>query len=1673
MNQTQDNGTFGAASSQGEHNEDNSGIPQTMQENKINDVHDRSRHSQTPIAMESASDRIRKLRKEIDKTLQPNINEFLDELDMELLLSKDEYFTIDSKNDEKAKIRTLINIILMKEEKICERFLQLLQKDHSDKYKGGNTGISRDKTTLYRDLLKKMNMDPYETKKLTLQDILQINQECLQKTDDWQRESAAWNFIHKIIGLNETARNINSISKNESEDPQDDLDDITCDSSNSVHPLDVLCLVLHCCDHFLQQEIILKMSMCQFAVPLLLPDVDGPGCTFMLWGMREIVKTWRPQSLAETKGFVQSNLVQISMPTFSFVRLGKHSFHKSNILNQVLSPAQHTHDFFVHSNMEGGNVTREISEGLVEISWYFPAGKSKSDIFSEPVAFANLHGNLEENLKEFAFLTQISSAVFIFVQNIDQHLYDFLSQYENSQTNFVIIINKNVKTGKSTKLTNTTVLAISSEDSGAIKANRIRAAAAYFIKKECRVLSLENMSQTASKLGISVDENVTECQNAKADAKAITEEIKDVAEYKKKTMKLQGDLWRKLAKLGKEMCQIKQQGDKHGESYKLELQKQCAEIREKQYQCEMPNGISKFIDSIMKRSITENHYFFKWLRFYLDTSAMNNCSALKAEYQQKSNSPSMIELSGFNQKISDSSLGIEHFLREVGQIYEAEYFMLKGENARKRKFTQLPAFAADLLLGGFPLELIDGDASNIPLQWLQDVLHELDNKTGKCCRMGVITVLGVQSTGKSTLLNTMFGLQFPVSSGRCTRGAFMTLMKVRENFQGELGCEFILVIDTEGLRAPELTSLENSYEHDNELATLVAGLSDTVIVNMSMENTSEMKDILQIVVHAFLRMKEIGRKPNCHFVHQNVSDVSAHEKTRRDRLKLLEHLNEMTKLVANMEKKTIFTAFHDIMMYDQEKDSFYIPGLWNGVPPMASISTAYSETIFELKAYLIECMKNKGHRVLDFIEWIKSLWNAVKHENFIFSFRNSLVANAYNQLAKKYSEMEWKFTKTIHKWLVETETVIKNQNAQMVDSEGTKCINKVYSILSEEEKNMKEELEKYFSNDNKDASLVERYKAEFLTSVSCLRKKLESSSLNKCAEIIHIQKEILKIRNFISIFKEVIDKKVNNLVIKFREEKCKPNENTLEEEFELMWADTILELNVTALPELNIELNLLAQLKKEMASRGSSVNQRLNSVNQLPQQEKLHLHESHAICLLKHVKSLHILDSAAGDKLEEFLMSLSHKCSEYIKNKLHSKSDYNETYGMELLNLINSICKENKDLQISADIELELKLFILGNALCDFQNMHKEFAKKNDPVICLGEMKPKYCKCFQYLFQEKNEIWERAKHFCELWLKPALIKQVNRKIGYEIVDHILLDCSQSNQFSTRMYFQFTVMKYLLEKTNFSDYLEYICDYETFVKKWINNCIIEKCDFHHMQALILSNITKKIKVILNENSQKTSDFLVQLKERLKRDLVLSDDMDVFHLKEDTNIKEFVENLEKSLGDTEAKIISEMKAADKETILSNVVVKPVDELFKKVFGCGKQCPFCKAPCEAGGADHKSHFASIHRPTGLGKYRTLLTQDLCHEICSTNISGNKSFLHGSASSCPYKEYKTVYPDWEIPPDPSFEASDYWKYVIKTFNEQFAKEYEARPAEYPEEWNTITKAQAQSCLNTAFGIK
>ncbi|CAK6983871.1 interferon-induced very large GTPase 1-like, partial [Scomber scombrus] len=794
--------------------------------------------------------------------------------------------------------------------------------------------------------LSKLGLEKCYPNKLTLRSLLEINKSSIYDESVESLEKIPWCFLRKLFQNNAECRNRTQVSDNDEKKENSDLFDfdlLTADDSadNKVNPLDLIVALFLCADSFLQQEMALKMSMCQFSVPLLLPHVNNSQSTLMLWALRDIVKEWRPHDLSESRGFVEDSIVQADIPFFTFVRLKNCSLSKSQVLNHVLSHGQQNHNIFIHRDMKGGRFKRRIANGLVEVCWFLPCGKENLDIFPEPVAFANLRGDICESLEQFNFLFQESTATFVFLDKVEENEHKILTSLLDVKSKLFLVVNHKdnsredmmsvKKTLKELQLPNSRVKTKDSSANVAEFSEKLCAAIKTSLPDVTATLNIVNMVGKAVELGLSVDENKSGEQKKTVEEIMADIERQSIPDYKKQHLPLQGENWKRLSQLEKEECRLKS-GDSDPEEYKCQLHEEKDKIRKEQSKQKLSKGMNSFIKTLSTRDKEKRDFFLKWMKLKLDTHSRCKLTDLRNKFKEQCEKKDIKLITKLHKDLLESSLGVEHYMREMGLIYE---FSINDSRNTADEISRLPGLAAEMLLDGFPLELLDGDASNIPQRWVTDVLMELHKKVGEQSRLLVLTVLGVKNTGKSTLLNTMFGVQFPVSSGRCTRGAYMLFLKVGEDMKHELNYDFIVLIDTEGLKSPDLAELEDSYEHDNQMATFVIGLSDVTIINIAMENSTEMKDVLQIAVHAFLRMKEIGKKPICHFVHQNVSGVSAHAKTITDRKHLLDQLNQMTQIAAEMEKKPSIKAFTDVLDYDMDKNNWNIPGLWHGIPPMA------------------------------------------------------------------------------------------------------------------------------------------------------------------------------------------------------------------------------------------------------------------------------------------------------------------------------------------------------------------------------------------------------------------------------------------------------------------------------------------------------------------------------------------------------------------------------------------------------------------------------------------------------------------------------------------------------------------------------------------------------------------
>ncbi|XDV12164.1 hypothetical protein PO909_000884 [Leuciscus waleckii] len=834
----------------------------------------------------------------------------------------------------------------------------------------------------------RLHLEGRHHNKLRATDILRLTSaHSLQSHESCAEEELIQTFIQKLLMMNYRARYIKTNETNEeSNNEQGSYDSLRQDSedffsnvlsvsneeickSERIHPMDVQMAAFHCADGFLKQLMVTKLSPCQYALPLLVPDPDTQQIEFPLWTFRQINKSWKMKNTNNETISQTHPIYKAQTPMVFFFRFGSVSSSKSQLMNSLINEK---HNTFFHRNCPGSSRTRVLMDGVVEIAWFCPSG-SDDDKFTDCVAFCNLHGDAGDHEKQLQILSEMSSV------NVVQ-----LSQVDKNDKS-MIKLDQLYKDSKP-------LICLFTEDEYTLKK----------MKKGKFKIGLKDRNQS------DVSEELRRIINDCLSESSSTFRLEDVSKH--------SDI------------RVDEEDDDDCRRGRAAAQ-QMMSLLEKKDLTEIKESFLPHQGKEMNTDTGDKIYFIKWLGILLDEYISADLSDLhhkcnekwsmvlkmKENYDEPEKlTAEQAELERISEKRQAAAFGVEHIMREVGQIYESCSSVNKNKKDLQFDFSSLPSLAAEMMISGFPLELMDGDAAHVPVIWISAVLDELIQKLGDQ-RVFVLSVLGIQSSGKSTMLNAMFGLQFAVSAGRCTRGAFMQMVRLSDEMKTQINFDYILVVDTEGLRALELAG-RSTRHHDNELATFVVGLANLTLINIFGENPSEMQDILQIVVQAFLRMKKVRLNPRCVFVHQNVSDVTAGEKNMEGRRRLLQTLDEMTKLAAEEEDYDA-ECFSDVIDFDVQNDVKYFAQLWEGSPPMAPPNPKYCENIQELKKTIMShTSKSHGIMQIDLKDRIKDLWEALLKERFVF-----------RKLETEYSKWSW----SLRSAMMETENKLHIQSKEL------------------------------------------------------------------------------------------------------------------------------------------------------------------------------------------------------------------------------------------------------------------------------------------------------------------------------------------------------------------------------------------------------------------------------------------------------------------------------------------------------------------------------------------------------------------------------------------------------------------------------------------------------------------
>ncbi|KAM7386444.1 hypothetical protein PAMA_009185 [Pampus argenteus] len=1578
-------------------------------------------------------------------------------------------------------------------------------------------------------LLNRLHLLDKYVQKLTPSDFLKIGP-TVKQHDDTSEKDLAHTFLQRLMMLDYRARYIPvkqdspEVSHSDPLPQNSETEDIDFDSlfstslvsdqpkQSHVHPMDVQMAVFHCSDSFLKQNMITKLSQCQYALPLLVPNPVTMDIECPLWTFRQILKSWK---ITQTQG--DSNIVTMKSmpickaetPMVSFFRLGSLSVSKSQLMNTLINDR---HSTFFHRNSPGSTKSRHLMDGVAEIAWYCPAGKP-NDAFTDCIAFCNLHGDALTIEKQREILMEKSSVNVVLLPTLERgdKSWTVISALLQSPKPLICLIIDNdcgtvkMKEGK---------YRIGLKDKGQPEVcEELKGIIGKIVSGKHTSFQLETMAEVS---GIRVDEDDTVCQKGRSEAMNIVNLLKgmDVSNIKGEFLPCQGQLWNDWCKINKEQYHLK---GNHIEKEKCKKQQELKRIREKQCDTSCSKLIKLFTKSLLSLRSEEREYFLKWTQILLDALSTDDLSSILQAYDEKwselltlkknhDKSDHLIsnqtELEEISAKLQSATFGLEHIFREIGQIYEAHESLAEKTRMEATDWSKYPELAAELMISGHPMELMNGDAGHVPLTWISSLLDGVINKLGDQ-RVFVLSVLGVQSSGKSTMLNAMFGLQFAVSAGRCTKGAFMQLVKVSEEIKKDFQFDFVLVVDTEGLRALELAG-NATLHHDNELATFVIGLGNMTLINIFGENPAEMQDVLQIVVQAFMRMKKVKLSPSCVFVHQNVTDIAAAEKNMDGKRRLQEKLDQMAKLAAK-EEVCDAECFSDVIAFDVQKDVKYFAQLWEGSPPMAPPNPGYSESIQDLKTIILsKASQSAGTTLSKFKSDIKDLWNALLKENFIFSFKNTLEIAVYRKLEVQYGNWTWALRNNM--LTIENQLYHRIENGKLEKVE----LSYLYKEMSKTYEEIKKNIKVYF-DDDRDKDMLVQWRGRFESKIKDFHDEQVKEVKSKLDEVIQQKNACKKLDNKKSEFENKLLQKSKELAHQLKE-KVK-DEKELQKQFDHVWSGWVTEITADTKPikdinleedefmilqDLGIEWSLIRDCKDHGGykyisrigdyfeyitlnkhrehKRQQQDNKRENKNMQKPGLLKTALLSFQSLFGYGSTVQKEPLKPRKDFPCEEqqlirsFIDDVEKEATNKIKSKPVSTRGYSSTYLQELAKNVKEMLTEfesTRKYALKKEFTVDLLLYVFDMAGSWLSRSHNTFKKNNDAVAFVESKKNQYYNIFKSFCKGQSTAVVLGELICGK-LKVSTVEAVCNKTAIDIAGEMRCTFPAFN--GNRLDLEKHVLKSLAEKEDFDSYLNYIrqpknqteCFIKDEVKKYIFTEQKDKAlmklkknveDINKLVSQALFTATEEVKTKRGDIDMWLKEFSSLIKDELTFDSICSQnfrDINKFDfLKEE--IEKGLESITEELGSLSLDRMKEFR------------LKPDRILIDQLCNCcWVKCPFCAAVCTNTVKDHSpdDHSVPFHRPSGIRGWHYRKTVEMSINFCTTNVAGDRHFHphHDSDETIAYKLYRTAgpdYADWRITPDES--KLTYWKWFVCRFQKQLEDHYGLKfqgRGEIPSEW-------------------
>ncbi|XP_060600291.1 interferon-induced very large GTPase 1-like [Ruditapes philippinarum] len=1124
---------------------------------------------------------------------------------------------------------------------------------------------------------------------------------------------------------------------------------------------------------------------------------------------------------------------------------------------------------------------------------------------------------------------------------------------------------------------------------------------------------------------------------------------------------------------------------------------------------------------IFSKSLVQNRNRCSFLQLYLSSLK------LLLERRKRLAPQNLFDMSKTFDTEENAFLEIEHLFREIAHICDS--IEISGTSSESIDFphvNELVDVVSSLMVQGYSFELLDAEHFFIPTEWIKLILSEVNRKINEK-QLLVLSVLGVQSSGKSTLLNTMFGFQFPTSCGRCTRGIHMRLVPLvkRKNELSTVPFDYILVIDTEGIRAPEcLDTQETYYQRDNKLSTIIVGLGDVTILNVMGESISEMHDILQILAHAFLRLKlannSLDIRKSCFLIHQNVSEMQAPMKLKAGLTHALQILDKATKEAAEFEGISDITTFHDVIKFERESNVFYFPNLWHGNPPMASINRMYCDRVNVLTTRLFkESLHDRGKSfktLEDIATHVHDLWKGVLAENFIFSFRNNIEKKAYIEMEKFIRDTFWLL-----------ESSFDDESLQMVQKRFSKCDDhdslkrtleeiplSIKELISKHKQKAFDKMEVFFQG-NKYKEMLVRWKEQSLNRLDMFCKIIDDNRNMEIATLYKKRKVDIMITMMCIKHKDQLRRKSLELANELRASGTTIDKNEKIARFEHIWETIVTESLsfVKTQPEKSsLRDDCIFFLHNVFGSQSALLNRFLKGDTFDEGHELKHLSGSFvkteidisdiSMSKKKIVKSKKN-EKNSSEKFEEKLKLVQCATENLfltIDTRVELTCQRNEIItNRDLKQVLNDTFKSVKEISTNQShhftmkITYQIKVLVhVSKYLCRrFEAENIEHLQSHSITARLDTYRKQMQERF-FAYLEERKAEDTAVCLMHGMIENLLSENIKENLTRKVKFVLKFTLPQ-----LKYDLLIAILTELMENDDFDQFKSYILSPKDHAYLWVNQ---KAKRFLFSQSTVMYSgvaereITNLFQVIEHNLKKSTTNFQdnkatienwIETFKSLNDTFTFPNDCfnnvaREFENLECIQIVDFVNKIIDKLDQTKASLIDMYRNVTEETIRWNGC-NPVDKLFEDIWGCSEQCMFCGEPCIKSKQHDTCHMCLQHRPLGISGVFDEGTGDIFLTSCHVNVTGDGNvpctFINfrcnpQKRNDCKdkrhkFQDYKSIVSTWDIEPVRLMEdCSLFWMWFMGKYKQQLGEYYHINTENIPSTWNEIQEKRALDSL-------